>query len=260
MSIYFQIIKFNLLRFLAYPLEIFSLFLRKFLETGFLILFWSVVSQSNHDEKFQLINLIAYFLIATGLGEITMIQTLRYSRTIQKAVKEGYLSNYLIKPLNSIPYLYAETVGSIGVGIIIAIVSVIVGIFLTKSVSALSLVFFFISLIIALILSFFFNLFIGIISFYATEIQGIRMLLRHVGRLLSGIVIPLSFFPSAIKNIIILTPFPSMIFAPINALQAKNFNEILTPIIVGIVWIIILSIMAKLAWDRAMRTYEAVGI
>lgn len=50
-----------------------------------------------------------------------------YGRTIRKLVKSGNLNQVLIKPVNVVPYLYAETLGKIAINYFTSIANLIIG-------------------------------------------------------------------------------------------------------------------------------------
>ena len=71
MTVYFDIIRFSFLRFFTYPYEIVASVLKRVVEIAFLALFWSIYIKSS-GISVSISQIIAYFLIAMGVADLTM--------------------------------------------------------------------------------------------------------------------------------------------------------------------------------------------
>lgn len=161
MKLYFKILAFNYKVYLAYPWEIVSKLFRSFLEIIALVILWFVISESGNLNR-SITELLSYFLISSSVANITMSMNGNYGRTIRKLVKYGNLNQVLIKPVNVIPFLYAETLGQIAINHFTSIVNLIIGLIIFPITnSSLQLPLFFLMLLPAFIISFCFNLLEG---------------------------------------------------------------------------------------------------
>ncbi len=258
-SVYFKVIKFTFLTYLTYPLEIVSYIFKYVIRVLFLLAFWNVVFSSSPVT--DNLNLVAYFLLATSVSDINMADTGNLGRTIRKLVSRGGINQALVKPVNLVAFFYAQTLGSIGLKIALAFISLIVGLIISKPTSWVSIVLFIVFFIQSIAISFAYNLFEGALSLNFTEVSGIKNAMRHVTRVLSGQLVPLNFFPEAIKNILLLTPIPIMVYSPVNALSQNILNtEVYVQIFIGLFWSILLNILVYKYWLRSLKNYDAVGI
>lgn len=259
MELYVKVISFNFLKFLSYPFEIIGYLAKRTSSLGFLILFWSLVAASS-DNTIRLESIIPYFLIASSVGTLLLVDSLPFAGFLHDTVQLGDLNNYLIRPMSALPYLYATYVGRLGMSIVFSLVILIAGVGIIRPTVEVILLFP-VSLLIAFVISLALNVLIGIVAFHTTEAKSIKNVFLHIIRILSGLFIPLQFFPEEIRSLVLLSPFPSVIYVPTSLLQAKEVTpELVNQLVVGGVWAVVLLAIAYVAWGLALKQYEAVGI
>jgi len=260
MYLYWNIIKFNFFRFFAYPFEIIAGIAKRSLTIVFLVLFWSIIGQHS-DNPIAIYDLISYFLIASAINSFVMAEYTVFGGWIGDIVKQGDLTNYLIKPISLVPYLYSTYVGKIGLRLSFSVFTLILGLLLSPPKSFISVVLFILFLFLAMLISFSFNIIVGVLAFYLTDVKGIRSSVSHFTNLLSGATAPLALFPVDLRNFVLLTPFPYMIYGPINALKTTTIDEnVIREISISTGWAIVLLILAVFLWKRGIKRYEAIGI
>lgn len=100
-----------------------------------------------------------------------------------------------------------------------------------------------------------------LISFWADNVWSLALIVRFVASFLGGALIPLSFFPDFLKDLLYFTPFPYFITLPINILfnnyELKDFffgNLIL------FIWFLFFIVVSKNIWKRGKYQYTGVGI
>src|SRR5690606_36063287 len=217
LSLYLKIVKFNFLVYLTYPLEIAAYIAKYFVRIVFLFVFWNIVAQGAKYE-IDTKELFSYFLLTTSISDILMNDNTNLGRTIRKAVLRNNISQVLIKPVRLIGFFYAQTIGMFSLRLILSCISLIIGLILNPPQNLVSIFLFILFIIEAFFISFSYNLFEGALSFVLTEVTGIKNTMHHITRVLSGQLVPLSFFPETIKNILLLTPIPIMAYTPVTAL------------------------------------------
>ena len=105
-----HLLNFHRKRLWEYRLEILAGALRMTVQISVLLLFWSIVGKSA-TSGILTSDLIAYFLVANGMNELTMAMNLRLCGTIQDGIKSGELSRYILRPVRLLPFLVTETFG-----------------------------------------------------------------------------------------------------------------------------------------------------
>jgi ABC-2 type transport system permease protein len=260
MGIYFQIAKFNFLRFLAYPWDTTTIAVRRVIDVGLLLLFWSIVARSAHGAV-SLRTLTSYFLVSTSLNELMLGERFQFGQAITLLIKRGDFSNYLLKPVSILPQILAREIGRYGLNLGLAGITLLIGISLNPPRTFAAVGMFFIFLVIANIVAFSLNVLSGTSSFHITETVTLRNALNQSVKVFGGAWVPLTFFPGHWRALASLTPFPAMIFGPVNALQFTRFTpELRLELISGLVWAGILAVGAYWYWKRSLSTYDAVGI
>jgi ABC-2 type transport system permease protein len=260
MKMYYQIAKFNALIWVTYPLSIITTILSKVVTLGFLIMLWQLIAKGS-SKNINLEELSAYFLISDSISTITMAYSTWLGKSIRKMIKRGEINQYLVKPINLVPFIYSYVLGAKLIQILLALLSFIIGIIILPPHSFVSVFIFILSILLAFAISFAFNLFEGTLAFITAEATGIKNAIRHVVRIFSGKAIPLTFFPKSIYNIAIFSPFPSMIYAPTVALKTKELNsEVFQSLIIALFWAITLNLITQKLWRKYLKLYEGVGI
>jgi ABC-2 type transport system permease protein len=260
MDVYFDIVKFNFLRFFAYPWEIVASILKRVVELFFLIFFWTLVIKSSNGQ-INLTQIVSYFFISMGIRDLVMSHWGPFGGEIGNEIKTGQINNYLIKPVSIIPTLYSISLGRNGMRVFLAITNLLIGIAIFPPKNLISVGLFFIFFILALLISFAFNLFQGTLYFHLTDAFGVRSAINNFVRILSGEMVPLFLFPFLLGQIIRFTPFPSMVYGPTIALSTSRIDQtVLVNIAIGIFWAITLNFFVYRFWKRSIKNYEAIGI
>lgn len=258
--IYLQILRFSFLRFFAYPYEIVAEVLRSLIVMLFLIFFWSVVAKSM-DQQNQIIPLVSYFLIATGVKDLVMADYGIFGGELGDLIKSGKISNYLLKPTNVVFSAYTFSLGKVGVPSLISLINIFLGLWISPPVSFISIILFLVFLLIAVAIGFSLNLMIGVIYFHTPDASGIRNTLNHIVQVLSGAMVPLYLFPENWRNIVEMTPFPALVFGPVNALKSAEISSLVVgEIFQALFWGVFLNLAVYYFWQRASKKYEATGI
>jgi ABC-type uncharacterized transport system permease subunit len=234
--------------------------LGRFFTLVFLAIFWYVVAHSN-GSAVDFKPLIAYFLVATAVKDLTFSTETKFGKSIQLAIKTGEINNYLVKPIGIVSFLFFSYVGSNGLGVIYAVVTLILGLVILPPLGWLNVLGFIVFLFLALVVAVCINVFIGLMSFYSPEADGFRNASNHIIKILSGALIPIYFFPVFWQNAVFLTPFPVMVFLPVYVLQNQlAVGKIIFLSLVAVGWSVALIMIISLMWRQALKKYEGVGI
>lgn len=254
MNKYLTVLVYYSQRISRYPLEGISKILIKILGIVFVLVFWSLILKGGKTDE-----LLAYFLISSGIGEMLFVTNTKLGRTIRKSVTTGEISNVIIKPVSVVGFLYLKTIGDTLPVYLFSIFSVVMGI-LSLKLPLEKLPVFAIFFVLAGAISFAFNLFEGALSIIFTEVSGIKNAINHTTRILSGALIPLAFFPWELKNIVELLPFGSMIYSPVNSITMLDNFDFAKSFFVGVFWAVLLNFVMYKFWIYSFRKFESAGI
>jgi len=260
MRFYLDVFRFNLLEEFAYPIEIVAFIIRKLINLGFLILFWFVISSTNPD-IFTFKQILSYFLISEAVSDLTFTTGSRFGRNIQKMIKDGSISNHLIKPIDTLKFLFVSHMGGGTSVSLYALITLLIGVYLYPPASIWGIALFPFSLVLTALTGFGLNIFIGMVGFYSPDAGSIKNVFEHISKILSGALIPLSYFPYVAKRIAELTPFPILAYYPTVILQNGNLDyDTFLKLGISLFWAIVLVVGSNYFWKKALRNYDGVGI
>ncbi|MBD3329502.1 hypothetical protein GF357_03345 [Candidatus Dojkabacteria bacterium] len=264
-KIIFSIIRQKLIIYINYPLKFINTSLNEIVRIVFFIVFWKLVlSSARADSNFVQIGIsqiVSYYLITGGIATLTQIFKQKLGATLRKTIKSGQISDFLIKPVPLQPSIYASVFGERIINNIVALTGIIAGFLISPPLSIYSILLFFIYFAFSLVISYSINLFEGILTFHFGNPGGIMNGIAHAGRILSGLMIPITFFPEKIRSIVEITPFAIAIFHPSTALTIESVGPTQIRIILwGIFWCALLTLTTQILWKKGLRKYEAAGL
>ena len=102
---------------------------------------------------------------------------------------------------------------------------------------------------------------IGLTSFYTESIWGISSTKDIIILFLSGSLIPLQFFPEAAQKVLKLLPFQAMYHLPLMMLvePEQSTATYLTSLGIQIFWVVVLLILARLYYNKAIKVLRVAG-
>lgn len=187
-----------------------------------------------------------------------------YSETrISGKILDGSVSADLLKPLDFQKARFAETLGSTVVeGLLTAVIIVVVltvtaGVLIPDPTHGFL---FILSLAASLLVKFGIVYIAGLLCFWSTGSLGIVWARMAVTNLLSGALVPLSFFPGWLEKVSLVLPFQSIVHAPAAIyLQQVGTAKALELLALQWGWGIALWLAGKLMWTWAVRQITIHG-
>lgn len=202
----------------------------------------------------------AYFLTAYGVRQLCPIWL---TRELDEEVRLGRLSAYLLRPIN--PYWRLLGWHGADMAIRAPIVFLFVPIALWASggyveLSLENLPVFVLAALGGMLLHFHMEYLLGLTAFWTDQslaFEGFYLLLFYI---LGGLMVPIELFPHAVRDLILLTPFPYIFGFPTEiALGVPDDAALLRGLLVQGGWLIGLAGLGQLMWRRGLRRYGAAG-
>jgi ABC-2 type transport system permease protein len=203
--------------------------------------------------------------IYVALGSAIFILLKTYADwIIHYEIREGAIATYLTKPMDFQLYALFANLGSLLINltaITVPTVLVMVFVFKVKIGFGIGLLLFPLSLLLAFLVSFSIDYFIGLLGFYSESVWGLSMTKEIIVTVFSGALIPLQFFPDAIQRILFWLPFQAIFHTPIMMITRpdQKLDVFLPMILVQIVWAVILFILARLFYNQAIKVLRIAG-
>lgn len=179
-------------------------------------------------------------------------------------IREGGIAIYLTKPVDYQLYTLSISLGSVLMNlaaVTIPTLFMLLVVFRMPIQLGPGLWVFPLSVVLAFLISFNFDYFIGILGFYSESIWGMSITKEIFITVLSGALIPIPFFPEALQKILLILPFQAIYNAPLMLITRPNqsWNAILIVLGVQLFWAIAAFILTRLFYNQAIKVLRVAG-
>jgi ABC-2 type transport system permease protein len=107
---------------------------------------------------------------------------------------------------------------------------------------------------------YFFNIILGYLAFWFTEVEGFVQSYIAVSVFLAGNVIPLNIIPT-VGNYLVFLPFAFTFYHPMQIYLGKyDTNKTIYIFLGGLAWCIVLYFLAKIIFKMGLKRNESVGL
>jgi ABC-2 type transport system permease protein len=217
-----------------------------------------------HSETIRGLTFDETFLYV-ALGSTVFILLKTYTDWIMSyEIREGLITNYLIKPLDLQLYMLSMSFGSMLMNLLaITIPTALVLAFVFKvNISlGIGLALFPLSLFLAFLISFSFDYFIGLLAFYTESTWGITIMKEVIITVLSGALIPLQFFPEGMQSILRWLPFQAIYHTPLMMVTRpqQSLETFVLMLAIQVVWVVVLFVLTRLFYHQAIKVLRISG-
>ncbi len=258
---YLYCAKMSLQYLAAYPNKFYVLSVSEvFTLTIFYFLWKGLYGENNLVMGFTFTALITYYSISLATKELTKSSIM--SAITARSVQQGTLSGYLLQPISFGIKQFFEIYTARVVAVVIPITVIILLPYFVEGIleKPVNLAYFTLSLGFATVLTFLIYSLIGCAAFWTTTIWGINSIVARMIRILSGGLIPLTFFPLWFQEISKFLPFQYTVYVPTSIyVGTVSGTEMVRLIVIQFVWILFLILIRQLVWRKALIKYDAVG-
>ena len=266
MSRYFSIFKISLQQEIAYKANFVMWRIRNVFQIFLVFYLWDAIYTDNSRVLFgyDRAQILTYVF---GLMIVRALVLSAKANSISGEIASGDFSNYLLKPINFFKYWMTRDVSSKVLNLIFAGFETFLLFLLLKPIfflqtNPLQLFSFVISIFVAI---FIFSMIVFIVSsipFWNPELAwGAQFILfAIVIEFLSGALFPIDILPSAIQNILYWTPFPYLIFFPLEIYLGKISGiAIVQGITIAVFWSVALWFFMNSIWRKGLKVYQSHG-
>lgn len=181
-------------------------------------------------------------------------------------ISRGDITNYFLKPVNYFKYWLTRDISSKALNIVFAIFEFTFLYLLLKpefffQTNFLYLLLFLAALSLAVLIYFLLILLFGSPTFWIPEQGwGLIFLLFILTDLLGGGTFPIDILPSSVQQSLYATPFPYLIYIPLQIYLGKLTTfESMKFVVFAFLWVVVLAFLVKYAWRRGLAAYRAEG-
>ncbi|HEY8296681.1 MAG TPA: ABC-2 family transporter protein [Candidatus Baltobacteraceae bacterium] len=236
--------------------EIGSLVLRVYLVRS---LWTALYAQNVAPMNLPLHSMITYATIALLMSLILEVDG---TRMIREKLREGTIATDLMKPISVPAYFFADGVGQTGLHALLVIPSLLFALLLVHIdlPSPLAVPAFVLSFALGYLINFFLNFLMNAVAFWTLETFAIQLIVRWISDLLSGQIIPLTFFPGLIGRIVFALPFAAIYSTPlliyVGVIPPSQYARYFA---IQILWLALFSVLSAVVWQAASRRVVVQG-
>lgn len=205
----------------------------------------------------------AFLYVALGSAVFVLLKTYA-DWYIHYEIREGFIANYLTKPVDYQLYTLFANLGSLLINLLAISIptAIMLGVVFKVRISmGPGLLLFPISLLLAFLISLSIDYFIGLMGFYSESVWGLSITKEIIVTVFSGALIPLQFFPDGLQKILFWLPFQAIYHTPLMMLTRPNqsMNVFLPMLAVQLIWAVVLFIAARLFYHQAIKVLRIAG-
>lgn len=223
---------------------------------------WSAVFKDRqYFGNYTFSSMMTYMILVRFLH---FIKRSNIGREIAEEIKEGRLSDYLLRPVSYLRWWMSSFLADRIFESVLRILMLFVflnfypEVFNFPGLSRFLIVMSF--LLISLLLNYLFNILIAVLAFFVTDVRLFRSTVLMIFDFFAGSLVPLDLLPGFMKKIGFILPFQFWVYFPIKIYQGSLTNsEISRGVVLCFVWILILLFTVNCLWQKGVKKYEAIG-
>jgi viologen exporter family transport system permease protein len=236
--------------------EVGSLVLRVYILRS---LWTALYAQNLAPVNLPLHGMITYATIAMLMSLILEVDG---TRMIREKVREGTIATDLMKPISLPMYFFSDGIGQTLLHALLVIPSLFFALLLVHIdvPPPATLGAFIIAFLIGYCVNFFLNFLMNSIAFWTLETFAIQLIVRWASDLLSGQVIPLTFFPGIFGRIVFALPFAAIYSTPLLIyVGIIPPGQWLVSFAVQLMWLAVFAGLSSFVWQAASRKVVIQG-
>jgi viologen exporter family transport system permease protein len=269
---YFYVLRIAISDRLVYRTDFFLSTLMRFAPIVTTILLWRAIyhvsDQNGEANRFGGLtyeNVVAYYLLTFISRAFSSMPGL--AAGIARDVREGTIQKYLIQPIDQIHYLLMTRTAHKLVYYGVSAVPFIIVFYLCRGFfsgwpNPLMLAGGIASLVLTFFLGFYFEITIGLISFWFLEISSLLFIVMSLNYFLSGHMVPLDLLPGTLRRLLECLPFQYMAYFPAKVLLGTSDmtgEKLATGLVIQSAWVGLFVILSRVLYRRGLRRYSAFG-
>jgi ABC-2 type transport system permease protein len=116
------------------------------------------------------------------------------------------------------------------------------------------------SLMIGYLVCWVLKLCIGMLTFWATDINGFTTLYEVVANVFGGVLIPLALLPGPLQAVAMALPLRAIYDVPLGIMLGRlDGDALVLGLLSQVGWLAALWLLARVLWRRGLKRYEAFG-
>jgi ABC-2 type transport system permease protein len=236
--------------------EIGSLVLRVYILRS---LWTALYAQNEAPLNLPLHGMITYATVAMLMSLILEVDG---TRLIREKIREGTIATDLMKPISLPFYFFSDGVGQTMLHAMLVIPSLLCALLLVHIDVPRPATFaaFLVAFLIGYGVNFFLNFLMNSIAFWTLESFAVQLIVRWASDLLSGQIIPLTFFPGVLGKIVFALPFAAIYSTPLLIyVGIIPPSQWIRSFAVQLLWLLLFALLSMVVWRAASQKVVIQG-
>jgi ABC-2 type transport system permease protein len=228
---------------------------------------WKTIYSGNGSGSkvgnYTLAEMISYYLLTTIVDALTAVNEDDWQ--IAADIKDGNISQFLLKPIDYLWYRLCLFLSGRLTYLAVAVVPLTLFILYLRQYFVLppdwtAFGCFLLSTILTALLQFFMSYAMAMLAFWVLEVSTFIFILFAFEYLASGHLFPLDILPRGLEQALYFTPFPYQLYFPVSIYMGKTVgSDLAMGLLIQGAWVLVAYLVARLAWQRGIKRYSAVG-
>lgn len=266
MRAYWALGKMSFQEFFTYRSNFLFELLASLLTPGLSIVLWYSlfrVSDASHIRGYTLEEMVAYILCVAFVEGILHIQNQGMKQ--MDDIHEGTLNTFLLRPFHPYGYWFAYDMARkvftgllslLTIGSVVLVSTIWIDFPLSFSRALLAIL----AVMIAAPLHFLLFSLVVLLTFWVGRTWGMTFILRVLMAIATGALVPLSFFPEGVRQVMLFLPFQFFGYVPVQiAFGRFTLGETVYNFGYMILWIVVLAVLCGIVYRKGLRSYGAYG-
>jgi len=228
--------------------------------TVYIFIWLAIYNNGNQILGMSFEHITTYYVLAITLDPIIFWGV---NESIGEHIREGEVQKQLLYPISYFNWNFGIRIGimlesCIVGGITFIICLCLFGVLLPSSF--MNFLFFIIVICLSVVTVYFFEMILGMAAFYTNSTWGVEVFKRAILNIFTGMIAPIALFPEFLQKIANFLPFKECVYTPISIYFGElSHNEILHIVLKQCIWIVILYIIAKFIFKKAIKNITING-
>ena len=266
LAVPFAFLRVSFLSMLAYRLRFYTGVLTYLIYVAVYTSIWAAVYRNPESRaalpEFQdFETLFSYFAIG-WLARSFCFNTI--DRDLAQLVETGHIASRVARPVSLHVQMISAALGQTLFRVLcfspLILLALVLLFDLVPPASFLALLLFLTALLLGIVILAEVNFLVGLFAFRTQSVLGIVRAKQYMLELLSGLLIPLSYFPEALRMLALMTPFPALTSTPNRLyLGLVTGREALSWLALSLGWAVVLVALGHFAGRAASKSLTIQG-
>ncbi len=261
-SAYLDFVRIRFLMMLAYRVNYYSGIVIYAINIGAYYFMWKAIYGSAETLGGFTVEQMTTYIAVSWMARAFYFNNL--DREISNEIRDGSVAVQMTRPIS---YLMVKMMQGFGEGLFRLLLFMVPGMIIVTLIFPVSLptdpvrwVIFFVMIWFSFLINSQLNIMTGLFAFYVENNEGLMRLKRVLIDLLSGVILPMTFFPGWAKAILDWLPFQAITYLPGSVFTGRlNGAEVWNALLVQVIWFAVLIVPILLMWRTARKRLFVQG-